>query len=65
MIQVNRIYLIFNRLVTKKFLVDTSDAKLQKKIIFRLFVLKLHIYTEVQSKLKYKFLFYKGLNNIR
>ena len=28
MIQVNRIYLIFNRLVTKKFLVDTSDEKL-------------------------------------
>ena len=27
MIQVNRIYLIFNRLVTKKFLVDTSDFK--------------------------------------
>ena len=27
MIQVNRIYLIFNRLVTKKFLVDTSEAK--------------------------------------
>ena len=27
MIQVNRIYLIFNRLVTKKFLVDTSDIK--------------------------------------
>ena len=27
MIQVNRIYLIFNRLVTKKFLVDTSDAQ--------------------------------------
>ena len=26
MIQVNRIYLIFNRLVTKKFLVDTSDT---------------------------------------
>ena len=25
MIQVTRIYLIFNRLVTKKFLVDTSD----------------------------------------
>ena len=25
MIQVNRIYLIFNRLVTKKFFVDTSD----------------------------------------
>ena len=25
MIQVNRIYLIFNRLVTKKFLVDTSE----------------------------------------
>ena len=29
MIQVNRIYLIFNRLVTKKFLVDTSDFALQ------------------------------------
>ena len=29
MIQVNRIYLIFNRLVTKKFLVDTSDYELQ------------------------------------
>ena len=27
MIQVNRIYLIFNRLVTKKFLVDTSDNR--------------------------------------
>ena len=27
MIQVNRIYLIFNRLVTKKFLVDTSDKE--------------------------------------
>ena len=26
MIQVNRIYLIFNRLVTKKFLVDTSET---------------------------------------
>ena len=30
MIQVNRIYLIFNRLVTKKFLVDTSDSLYQK-----------------------------------
>ena len=28
MIQVNRIYLIFNRLVTKKFLVDTSVLQL-------------------------------------
>lgn len=27
MIQVNRIYLIFNRLVTKKFLVDTSGLQ--------------------------------------
>lgn len=27
MIQVNRIYLIFNRLVTKKFLVDTSGKR--------------------------------------
>lgn len=33
MIQVNRIYLIFNRLVTKKFLVDTSGigCKINKK----------------------------------
>ena len=31
MIQVNRIYLIFNRLVTKKFLVDTSDFKIINK----------------------------------
>ena len=31
MIQVNRIYLIFNRLVTKKFLVDTSDFSCKKK----------------------------------
>lgn len=30
MIQVNRIYLIFNRLVTKKFLVDTSDQRLKQ-----------------------------------
>ena len=29
MIQVNRIYLIFNRLVTKKFLVDTSEEKIK------------------------------------
>lgn len=33
MIQVNRIYLIFNRLVTKKFLVDTSEIR-NEKIIF-------------------------------
>ena len=33
MIQVNRIYLIFNRLVTKKFLVDTSERK-EEIIIF-------------------------------
>lgn len=31
MIQVNRIYLIFNRLVTKKFLVDTSECNTQNK----------------------------------
>lgn len=31
MIQVNRIYLIFNRLVTKKFLVDTSVLLTKKK----------------------------------
>lgn len=34
MIQVNRIYLIFNRLVTKKFLVDTSDfSEYFKKVV--------------------------------
>ena len=32
MIQVNRIYLIFNRLVTKKFLVETSEIMLIKII---------------------------------
>ena len=32
MIQVNRIYLIFNRLVTKKFLVDTSEIRNEKFI---------------------------------
>ena len=31
MIQVNRIYLIFNRLVTKKFLVDTSEIIIKMK----------------------------------
>lgn len=34
MIQVNRIYLIFNRLVTKKFLVDTSALNYEVKQIF-------------------------------
>ena len=33
MIQVNRIYLIFNRLVTKKFLVDTSGKNMFLKYI--------------------------------
>ena len=33
MIQVNRIYLIFNRLVTKKFLVDTSDYLLELALV--------------------------------
>ena len=33
MIQVNRIYLIFNRLVTKKFLVDTSEKIYKKNYI--------------------------------
>ena len=32
MIQVNRIYLIFNRLVTKKFLVDTSEISYKYEI---------------------------------
>lgn len=35
MIQVNRIYLIFNRLVTKKFLVDTSGKNMFLKYINR------------------------------
>lgn len=35
MIQVNRIYLIFNRLVTKKFLVDTSVKEYEKTIEFK------------------------------
>lgn len=35
MIQVNRIYLIFNRLVTKKFLVDTSVKEYEKAIEFK------------------------------
>lgn len=35
MIQVNRIYLIFNRLVTKKFLVDTSEKIKFVKSLFR------------------------------
>ena len=33
MIQVNRIYLIFNRLVTKKFLVDTSDLVIIIRVV--------------------------------
>lgn len=37
MIQVNRIYLIFNRLVTKKFLVDTSDVYI---LLLQIFVCK-------------------------
>ena len=37
MIQVNRIYLIFNRLVTKKFLVDTSAFFSVMNLIFCLF----------------------------
>lgn len=34
MIQVNRIYLIFNRLVTKKFLVDTSEIVYEDNEIY-------------------------------
>lgn len=41
MIQVNRIYLIFNRLVTKKFLVDTSD--ITHKTVYFTPILFLHI----------------------
>ena len=35
MIQVNRIYLIFNRLVTKNFLVDTSVFDCEMKSIYK------------------------------
>ena len=38
MIQVNRIYLIFNRLVTKKFLVDTSVLVLIMKSLLLIIV---------------------------
>ena len=49
MIQVNRIYLIFNRLVTKKFLVDTSVlmyivAKSKKEQKLYLFLIYVGIY---------------------
>ena len=41
MIQVNRIYLIFNRLVTKKFLVDTSvKSNLSPEYIFEYIIKK-------------------------
>ena len=40
MIQVNRIYLIFNRLVTKKFLVDTSDVAKEKRCLGVVFLRK-------------------------
>jgi len=43
MIQVNRIYLIFNRLVTKKFLVDTSEILFVSVFMFLSF-LKLNIF---------------------
>lgn len=48
MIQVNRIYLIFNRLVTKKFLVDTSDnGKIKKgKNVFDAITLDCRLYFE-------------------
>ena len=42
MIQVNRIYLIFNRLVTKKFLVDTSDEAYKKQDTFHPLLFPLH-----------------------
>ena len=38
MIQVNRIYLIFNRLVTKKFLVDTSVSNSKTRKPQKLFL---------------------------
>ena len=59
MIQVNRIYLIFNRLVTKKFLVDTSDTM---NMFTRLFCSKNHstddeAYNVVESIAKAKQLY--------
>lgn len=54
MIQVNRIYLIFNRLVTKKFLVDTSEKRMktiweQMLIAPALIVYSLRIKNEKQN----------------
>ena len=42
MIQVNRIYLIFNRLVTKKFLVDTSDSQTKLNIFCKVINFSFH-----------------------
>ena len=44
MIQVNRIYLIFNRLVTKKFLVDTSEYIYQLIQIIIKFINPVRVY---------------------
>ena len=59
MIQVNRIYLIFNRLVTKKFLVDTSVFIYQKNRK------KLFLHQKVKESiiLKAKGLIYKSKSN--
>ena len=47
MIQVNRIYLIFNRLVTKKFLVDTSVVHPKKIYYFCTKVLAVIVITAI------------------
>ncbi len=44
MIQVNRIYLIFNRLVTKKFLVDTSGLEYKNTPIIYYLYYNLHVF---------------------
>ena len=55
MIQVNRIYLIFNRLVTKKFLVDTSVYfkfifSVSIRILIEIFVFKLNKFSTLSSQ---------------
>ena len=52
MIQVNRIYLIFNRLVTKKFLVDTSDNLKLKGEAIGVQLPKTKLVISVHSRLK-------------
>ena len=57
MIQVNRIYLIFNRLVTKKFLVDTSELS---TIDLTLFIVIFLIFNEIFIRLYRTYVKYRN-----